>query len=53
MQMANLKLYIYRQVAYDILMLNKLSVREDSAKEHMQLERAAYDTLLNDMMINA
>jgi len=53
MLLAETKLHIYRQVSYDILMLNKLRVREDSAKEHLQQERIKYDELLDSMMINS
>lgn len=53
MNFVKLKLHIYRQVSYDILMLNKLNVRQDSAKEHLQEERIKYDEILNNMMINS
>ena len=53
MNLVKLKLHIYRQVSYDILMLNKLNVRQDSAKEHMQEERIKYDEILDSMMINS
>lgn len=53
MDLAILKLHIYKQVSYDILMLNKLSVRQDSSKEHLQKERIKYDEVIDSMMINS
>lgn len=52
MNLANTKLYIYSQVSYDILMLNKSQVKKDSWKLYTQEERTKYDKLLNSMMIN-
>lgn len=46
------KLEIYRQVAYDILQLNKWQVKKDEDKLYMQQERWSYDKLLEIMMIN-
>lgn len=52
MNLAVTKLSIYRQVAYDILYKNKESVREDSSKEHMQLQRAKYNELMQLISTN-
>jgi len=52
MELAEFKLYIYRQVAYDILLMNKLNVMEDSAKLHMQGQRDNFDDLTEAMNIN-
>lgn len=52
MELAEFKLYIYKQVAYDILLVNKLNVMQDSAKLHLQGERGNYDELLDAMNIN-
>lgn len=50
---AETKLHIYSQVAYDILMLNKLDIMKDSSKLHLQSQRKKYDEVLDSMMINA
>lgn len=46
------KLYFYKNVAYDILMLNKWSVRKDAAKINNQQERTKYDNLIDIMNYN-
>ena len=52
MNLATLKLNIYRQVAYDILMFNKESVREDLAKDYTQKQRTKYSELMQIIRIN-
>jgi len=52
MNLAVTKLQIYRRVAYNILELNKKSVREDSSKEHMQLERTKYNEVFQLIRTN-
>jgi hypothetical protein len=37
------KLAIYKQVSYDLLLLNKLQVSQDEKKEYVQKERKKYD----------
>lgn len=46
------KLEVSKQVANDILKLNKLQVKKDSSKKFMQKQRTKYDKLLEIMMIN-
>lgn len=46
------KLKINKQVAYDILKLNKHQVRNDEKKLFAQNERSKYDKLLDIIMIN-
>lgn len=50
--LAKTKLYFYKNVAYDILMLNKWSVRKDAAKINNQQERTKYDNLIDIMNYN-
>lgn len=51
-QMAETKLNMAREVAFDILNLNKHAVRNDEHKKYVQEERTKYDELLQNMMIN-
>jgi hypothetical protein len=37
------KLAIYKQVSYDLLLLNKLQVSKDEKKAYVQEERSKYD----------
>lgn len=46
------KLEINKQVAYDVLKLNKHQVKKDEDKLHMQKERNKYDKLLEIIMVN-
>lgn len=46
------KLNVYKQVAFDILMLNKVQVRKDAMKKYVIEERKKYNTLLDIMMVN-
>lgn len=46
------KLEINKQVAYDILKLNKAQVKKDEDKKYFQKERDMYDTLLEIIMVN-
>ena len=50
--LAGVKLDIYKQVAFDILMLNKVHVRKDVMKKYVIQERKKYDILLDIMMVN-
>lgn len=50
--LVNTKLDLYRQAAFDILVLNKIQVREDAMKNYSIDERKKYDGLLDIMMIN-
>lgn len=50
--LADQKLAIYKQVSYDILLLNKLQVSKDEKKLYVQEERTKYDTLLSKFMVN-
>ena len=52
MDLAKIKLHISRQVAYNILMLNKQQILKDERKKYVQEERTKYDKLLNAFMIN-
>lgn len=51
-QLADQKLAIYKQVSYDILLLNKLQVSKDEKKTYVQQERTKYDGLLSKFMVN-
>lgn len=50
--LAQTKLEIYKQVAYDILKLNKNQVRKDEIKKYTKSQRTKYDKLLDIIMIN-
>ena len=50
--LADQKLAIYKQVSYDLLLINKLQVSRDEKKLYLQEERSKYDTLLSKFMIN-
>ena len=52
MNLANVKIYIYEQAAYDILKLNKSQVRQDFAKKYVHEERTKYDKLIESSFIN-
>jgi len=51
-ELADIKLKIYEQVAFDILMLNKVQVRKDAMKQYVIQERKKYNNLLDVMMVN-
>ena len=44
------KLDIYKQVAYDILKLNKLAIRQDDRKDYVIQEREKYSWILQTML---
>lgn len=46
------KLSVHKQVAYDVLKLNKQQVKKDEDKLYMQEERTKYDKLLEIVMVN-
>lgn len=46
------KLAIYKQVSYDLLLLNKLQVSKDEKKLYQQEERTKYDWLLSKFTVN-
>lgn len=50
--LASQKLKIYKQVAYNILYLNKTAIAEDNKKLYQQKQRSAYDKLLSKFMVN-
>ena len=52
MDLVKTKLHISRQVAYNILMLNKQQVLKDEQKKYVQQERSKYDKLLDAFRIN-
>lgn len=52
MWLAEIKLALYEDVAYDILRLNKHQVRKDEKKLFLQNERNKYDMLLEVFMVN-
>ncbi|PIE85547.1 hypothetical protein CSA08_01440 [Candidatus Gracilibacteria bacterium] len=52
MGLAELKLKLYKDVAYDILTLNKHYVRQDEKKLFIQKERTKYDEIVELFMIN-
>jgi len=52
LDLIKVKLSIYKEVAYDILLLNKVQVKKDSWKKYVQKERQKYDEILNKIMIN-
>jgi hypothetical protein len=43
---------MYKQVSYDLLLINKLQVSRDEKKLYLQEERKKYDTLLSKFMVN-
>lgn len=51
-RLADQKLAIYKQVSYDLLLLNKLQVSKDEKKLYVQEERSKYDALLSKFMVN-
>jgi len=51
-ELARIKLNIYKKVAFDILMLNKIQVRKDTFKKYTINEIKKYDKLIDVMMIN-
>lgn len=51
-KMVLMKLEINKQVAYDVLKLNKRQVKKDEDKLYMQRERNKYDKLLEIVMVN-
>lgn len=51
-KLAKTKLYFYKQVAYDILLLNKWQVRKDAQKTFEQQQRTKYDSLIDKMKYN-
>jgi hypothetical protein len=52
MVLAETKLNVYKQVAFDILILNKMYIRKDSMKKYVIEERKKYNILLDIMMVN-
>ena len=46
------KLEVNKQVAYDILKLNKLQVKKDEDKSFMQEQRTSYEKILDLFMVN-
>jgi len=52
MRLVATKLSINRQIAYDILKLNKHQVRNDIQKKLQQDQRSKYNTLLESLMVN-
>jgi len=52
MWLAEVKLELYEDVAYDILRLNKHQVRKDEKKLFIQNEREKYDMLVEVFMVN-
>lgn len=46
------KLSISKQVAFDLLKINKEQIKKDSSKKFMQKQRTKYDKLLEIIMIN-
>ncbi len=54
MQLAKIKLNIYKSVAYNTLIMNKLQLRKDNRKNFMQATRQSYSNLLKlfDLNIN-
>lgn len=51
-QLADQKLAIYKQVSYDVLLLNKLQISQDEKKLYVQEQRSKYDSLLSKFSIN-
>ena len=51
-QLADQKLAIYKQVSYDILLLNKLQISKDEKKLYVQEQRSRYDGLLSKFQVN-
>lgn len=51
-KLALTKLEINKQVAYDVLKLNKNQVKKDERKLYVQEERSKYDKLLEIIMVN-
>lgn len=49
MELVNFKLWVYMDVAYVQLKMNKSQVQADSHKEYVQQERSKYDALLTMM----
>jgi len=52
MSLAISKLYIYKEVAVDIMKFNKQEIREDDRKTHMQTQRKKYDEVLDLFRLN-
>jgi cell division FtsZ-interacting protein ZapD len=52
MSLAKTKLAVYRQIAIDLLKLNKKQVKKDYSKKYMQEQRTKYDNLIENMSIN-
>ncbi len=52
MDLVKTKLYVSKQVAYNILALNKQQILKDEQKKYVQQERTKYDKLLEAFMIN-
>jgi len=52
MDLVETKLHISRQVAYNIMTLNKQQILKDEQKKYVQQERTKYDKLLDAFMIN-
>jgi len=50
--LANTKLVVRRDVAYDTLMLNKQAVRRDEIKKYEQIQRTQYESIFDLMTIN-
>lgn len=52
MDLTRVKLSLYKQVAFDIIKLNKQQVRKDALKKYFIQQRTKYDKLLDVMMVN-
>ena len=52
MELAILKLDVYKKLSFDILILNKAQVRRDEFKLYQQAERTKYDKLIDLMAVN-
>jgi len=51
-KLINTKIWIFNDVAFSILMLNREQISADDKKTYDQWQRSNYDNLLNIMMIN-
>jgi hypothetical protein len=52
MLLAQQKLDIYKKVSYDLLKLNKDSVRKDDRKKYVQKERTMYESIVDLFNVN-
>ncbi len=50
--LANKKISIAKETAYNVLKLNKMQIRKDDKKEYFQERRSAYDRVLDLIMVN-